>query len=780
MLLSAIAMCHGDLLVYEPFDYQPHNNEVMGRLEGRNGGLGFAAPWADTAGEAGYAFIYDKRGNQEDLFDGQWGGGAPSWDGVVDNLPTMGGYVGLSDWNRDGVPHSARRLAKSAGAMAKENSGVLWLSAVWHLPNQSFFAPVGIALASNGGGFKERAIAMNDKADAIGVGNGKDFRSRKRLNPIIWKDGEEAAGVPGAAIDGKKDVVVILKYEFGENDKVSTWFFYEDQEMLEEAFNTNAISCSASIDEDKLECIAIGTIIKDNAIDEIRIGTSFKSVITGSIPPRQEVKITKSSYDAISDSYSLELSSNPGEVYGIYLAEDAGGYKPCIAAAVKAAGDNAVTAFGPFPSPRKGNAELKFEIGFSDAVPPVIRRVWGSGKNVSILFSEPMLPTTSLVLGSYAVTDDTGTEVGVASVKFEPTNGSVTLTTRESLKPKTAYTITTRKLTDLANNPLVEEKVSLRTWDDDPKGVKVFILAGQSNMVGYGHTEEGQGGPGGPGTLRYLAVNNAKYPEYDYTSLLVDPSQPATSEWKTRGRVKLWWRNGGSGKLGGSVFKGDLGPLTSNGRWFGPEYGFGQVIGDYYKTEDVLIIKPAWGGHNLVAQFRSPCAVAKRGGEIGTSYVELFDNVREVLSNLGAEFPEWEGRGYQIVGFGWHQGTSDKAPEIVADEYKYNLPDFISSVRSEFGKPDLPFVIATTGMSGVGPVAPYPYEGYHPVEKAQLWVAGVDKPANVLTDDTRGYYEEADVSPRNQGFHWNGNARSYFRVGYGLGNDMVKLLEGSK
>ena len=27
------------------------------------------------------------------------------------------------------------------------------------------------------------------------------------------------------------------------------------------------------------------------------------------------------------------------------------------------------------------------------------------------------------------------------------------------------------------------------TWDNDPNGIKVFILAGQSNMVGYGKTE---------------------------------------------------------------------------------------------------------------------------------------------------------------------------------------------------------------------------------------------------------------------------------------------------
>ena len=292
-LLSLASVCHGELLVYEPFDYQPHNDEVHGRLEGRNGGLGFVEAWKDTAGSAGYAFIYDQRGNPEDLYAGDWGQGQPDWDGVVDNLPTMGGYMSNSDWDRTGSPHSTRKLARSAGAMAKNNGGVLWLSAVFHMPNQSFFAPVGIALASDESGFKDRAIAMDGKADAIGVGNGRNFRERKRLNPVIWKEGEEVAGSSGTHIDSKKDNIVILKFEFGETDKVSTWYFTEDQEMTEKAFQENAISCSGSIDEDTLDVLSVCTILGTNAIDEVRIGTDFKSVISGSIPPRQEVKITQ-------------------------------------------------------------------------------------------------------------------------------------------------------------------------------------------------------------------------------------------------------------------------------------------------------------------------------------------------------------------------------------------------------------------------------------------------------------------------------------------------------
>ena len=42
------------------------------------------------------------------------------------------------------------------------------------------------------------------------------------------------------------------------------------------------------------------------------------------------------------------------------------------------------------------------------------------------------------------------------------------------------------------------------TWDNDLKGVQVFILAGRSNMVGHGKAEDGHGDvKGAIGSLRY-------------------------------------------------------------------------------------------------------------------------------------------------------------------------------------------------------------------------------------------------------------------------------------
>jgi alpha-galactosidase len=412
---------------------------------------------------------------------------------------------------------------------------------------------------------------------------------------------------------------------------------------------------------------------------------------------------------------------------------------------------------------------------------PELINMVGSVNTITINFTQELYQLTATDPASYTVQLNGGGTVTVTDASLSESGKTVTLTLGSTLSLASAYNVSFSNLTGTTGVSLAGSGTGqFETWDNDPAGVKVFILAGQSNMVGYGHSEVGNGGVAGAiGSLRYLAVNNATYPEYDYTSLLQTPGDPANSPWASLGNIKFWGRNGTSGSLGGNILKGDLGPIygatnaTPPDTWFGPEYAFGHVISQLYASDNVLIIKAAWGGHSLGGDFRPPSAVADRGGEVGASYLEVFKNAHEVLDNLGTVFPEWAGKGYQIVGFGWHQGVSDKG-EPFATEYKENLPDLIGDVRAELGKPDLPFVIATTGMDNVGPVGPY--EGYTTVEKAQLWVAGVAQPANVLTSDTRSFWRDASVSPRDQGYHWNHNAESYFLVGKAMGDDMVDLL----
>lgn len=80
-----------------------------------------------------------------------------------------------------------------------------------------------------------------------------------------------------------------------------------------------------------------------------------------------------------------------------------------------------------------------------------------------------------------------------------------------------------------------------------------------------------------------------------------------------------------------------------------------------------------------------------------------------------------------------------------------------------------------TAMATGAAEAP-PYAGYSQVEQAQLWVAGVAQPANVLSTDTRPFMRDVGDSPSDQGFHWNQNGETYFMIGKAMGDNMVNLL----
>lgn len=412
---------------------------------------------------------------------------------------------------------------------------------------------------------------------------------------------------------------------------------------------------------------------------------------------------------------------------------------------------------------------------------PSLVNLWGSGSTITLLFSEPMNPSSAANAANYTVDPDGGGSVGVIGAVLSADGGSVTLNLDSVLGIDAGYTVNIDGVTSSTGQALgTGVSRQFTTWDDDPSGIKVFILAGQSNMVGFGSSEDGASGAGSIGSLRYLATNNndPAYSYYDFTSLLTNPGD-TNSAFATRSDVKVWWKDGGA-NLGGTVRKGDLGPpfKGSDTSKFGPEYAFGQILGDFYPSNDVLIIKCAWGGRDLAERFRPPSAVADRGGRVGEFYSAIIDNAREVLGNLDTEFPAWSGQGYEIVGFGWHQGFNDRINTAFSAEYKNNLPDLVEDVREVFVKPNLPFVIASTGMD-TGPAQAPPYSGYSAVEKAQLWVAGVAQPANVLSTDTRPFARDPADSPvtsGNQGFHWDWNAESLFLVGKSMGDNMVNLL----
>ncbi|HNQ89803.1 MAG TPA: Ig-like domain-containing protein [Verrucomicrobiota bacterium] len=318
LLSLAPPVSHAELLVYEPFNYAPVNDEVNGRLEGKNGGLGWGDAWIDSVeNSGGYSFIYDSRGNAPGLYGGAYGTGQPNWDGMINNLAQIGHYAGLSSWSsqaaNNGRLNAYRRLARSAGAMAANNGGVLWLGMGVHFPNNAFFITPTVMLTTTDSYLTERGRWLSGGGSGVGTALGEDFNNAaltKDLNPLFMAGGAQVVKTTGVDIPNadRPDCVVILKFEFGElEDTVRVWYFSENATMDEATFDANAISCTDSIDEVSLDTFTFAIDRQENAIDEIRIGTTFNDVIT--LPPAGPVDLAISTVRATPASASADGSS---------------------------------------------------------------------------------------------------------------------------------------------------------------------------------------------------------------------------------------------------------------------------------------------------------------------------------------------------------------------------------------------------------------------------------------------------------------------------------------
>ena len=322
--------------------------------------------------------------------------------------------------------------------------------------------------------------------------------------------------------------------------------------------------------------------------------------------------------------------------------------------------------------------------------------------------------------------------------------------------------------------------------DPDGKGakmskkVKVFILAGQSNMVGHGKVEMGRnpkwkkgskGIPreikGGVGCLRSLATDpkTAK----TYSKFL-----GSDGKWVERDDVLI------DATADGKRRKGKLSVGYGAGNWFGPELGFGFAVGDYL-DDPVLIIKTSWGGKDLAVDFRPPSSgsteLGKGKREPGAYYKKMMDIVKEDLANFEKDFPALKGLKPEIVGFGWHQGWNDGCNKEATAEYEKNMANFIKDVRKDLGVKDLPFVIANTGQNGMKSTG-----RFADLCEAQMNMGDPAKhpefKGTVTSIDTRPFKASEERSVSGMGYHWNHSGESHYLVGNAMGEAMVKLLQG--
>jgi Carbohydrate esterase, sialic acid-specific acetylesterase len=232
------------------------------------------------------------------------------------------------------------------------------------------------------------------------------------------------------------------------------------------------------------------------------------------------------------------------------------------------------------------------------------------------------------------------------------------------------------------------------------KPLKVYIMAGQSNMQGKAEVR----------TIERMKLAGGN-PEM-YQNMM---SQDG----------KLIAPKGVHGVYitGGDMTKGEARPINEikgpskpgfveapeETQTFGPEYAFG-IYMQKHLNEPILIIKTAWGGRNLLQQFRSPSAGPyekdkdNHGNPTGAYYQLIIKNVKNTLENLGNYHPDYDpAKGYEIAGFVWFQGFNDLIgpyPDGDFSEYSKLLAHLIRDIRKDLNVPSMPVVVGVMGIGG--------------------------------------------------------------------------------
>ena len=254
------------------------------------------------------------------------------------------------------------------------------------------------------------------------------------------------------------------------------------------------------------------------------------------------------------------------------------------------------------------------------------------------------------------------------------------------------------------------------------KKLKIFILAGQSNMVGaakiatFGYTGDD------PKTVDMLN----EMCDSDGNPLMVNDT------WITYYQAQVSGDSGGEGFGQLTAGYGGRKEPTKPGDKIGPEFTFG-IYMQKALNEPILIIKTAWGGKSLYMDFRPPSAgtyelsetdivnIKKRNGDLeaeranrkemsGACYRLMMDHINHVLKDVKRVCPAYDERqGYEIAGFVWFQGWNDlvnrgvypnRDKEGGYDKYSELLASFIRDVRKDLKAPELPFVIGVIGVDG--------------------------------------------------------------------------------
>jgi hypothetical protein len=303
---------------------------------------------------------------------------------------------------------------------------------------------------------------------------------------------------------------------------------------------------------------------------------------------------------------------------------------------------------------------------------------------------------------------------------------------------------------------------------DMSKPVQVYILLGQSNMLGAGK----------PSTLQGIAAE--KYP------YLVDDA----GDWTVRKDVRNVFVMC-SGNSPAKDYKNEWMTISGN---IGPEIGIGHHVG-HVTDAPVLILKSCIGNRSLGWDLLPPGSKPyEHGGKTQPGYRGTPDDpggdtggdmskgwyagcqydgdvaaAKKALDNLDDYYPG--AKDYEVAGFFWWQGDKDMRNPAHFEQYEKNLIQLIKALRKDFDAPDAKFVTASLGQTKKGSKG-----GDGQILDAMEAVSKSRDP------ELEGKVAFVYTNPLSKGGgssgHYGGNPETYMNVGEGMGKAMVELLQG--
>jgi alpha-galactosidase len=333
------------------------------------------------------------------------------------------------------------------------------------------------------------------------------------------------------------------------------------------------------------------------------------------------------------------------------------------------------------------------------------------------------------------------------------------------------------------------------------KPLKVFILAGQSNMQGHAKVE----------TFDYIGDDPATAP-------LLKKMRGADGQPRVCDRVWISYlshQGEGDGEISGKLTAGfgARRDVTKDDGKIGPEFTFGLTMDEALK-EPVLIIKTAWGGKSLNTDFRPPGAgpyefsaeqieqMQKRGMDVATEkakkvqatghyYRLMIEHVKKVLADPKRVCPAYDAKdGFELAGFVWFQGWNDLVDTGTYpgrekpggyEAYSRVMAQFIREVRRDLQAPKMPFVIGVLGVGGAqanvqtlefrkamaAPAALPEFKGnVVAVETAPFWseeLAAIDAKRAKVSEMARQLRIKGKNSPNKDGTMTDAQQREYMK-----------------